>query len=189
MLISIILTLAALIPGDAIVIKSTNYRELNDTIFVLGDTTAELPYVGRVNVASIDESNIRRYFTETYSKYLKEPDIAVFILYRVSVIGRVGRPGIYYLPSFATLGDVIALSGGPLPDANLNRIKVYSGATRTHLNLRKTITNNLKLKDLQIGSGTVVEVPKKFAITLVDIYQFAATTAIVWSLYTNVIAK
>ncbi|MDI6850576.1 MAG: SLBB domain-containing protein [bacterium] len=186
---SLLLSLIALVPGDAIAIKSTNYKELNDTIFVLGDTTAELPYIGRVNVAFIDESNIREYFIETYSKYLKEPDIAVFVLYRISIIGRVNKPGIYYLPSFASFGDLIAISGGPLPDANLSRIKVYSGSKKTHLNFRKTIIKNLKLNDLGIVSGTVVEVPKKFTIGLEDIYKFAATTGILWSVYKEVIAK
>jgi len=189
MLGSLLLSLIALIPGDAIAIKSTNYRELNDTIFVLGDTTAELPYIGRVNVAFIDEGNLREYFVETYSRYLKEPDIAVFVLYRVSIIGRVGKPGIYYLPSFASLGDLLAISGGPLPDANLNRIKIYSGTRKNHLNFRKTITKNLKINDLGIVSGTVIEVPKKFTISLEDIYKFAATTGILWTVYKEVIAK
>jgi hypothetical protein len=46
MFLTLLIVLTNLIPGDAIAIRSTNYKELNDTIFVLGDTTAELPYIG-----------------------------------------------------------------------------------------------------------------------------------------------
>jgi protein involved in polysaccharide export with SLBB domain len=189
MFLTLLIVLTNLIPGDAIAIRSTNYKELNDTIFVLGDTTAELPYIGRVKVNDLNEDNLRDYFVETYSKYLKNADIAVFVLYRISVIGRINRPGIYYLPSFASFGDLIAISGGPLPDANLCRIRVYSGTKKTYLNFGKVMKKNLKISDLEITSGTVVEIPKKFTISLEDIYKFAATTGILWSVYREIIAK
>jgi hypothetical protein len=34
-----------------------------------------------------------------------------------------------------------------------------------------------------------VEIPKKFTIGLEDIYKFAATTGILWSVYREIIAK
>jgi len=181
--------LTTLSPGDGIVIRSTNYKELNDTIIVLGDTTAELPYIGRIFVGDLTEENIRNFFVETYSKYLKEPDIAVYVVYRVSVIGRVGRPGIYYLPSFATLGDLMAIAGGPFSDALTSKIKIHTKSGEKKISLKSALNKSLTLKDLGICSGSVVEVPKKLVISLEDIYKFAATTGILWSVYRDIIKR
>lgn len=191
MLFSTLLSLLfyTLVPGDAVVIRSTNYRELNDTLIVLADTTAELPYIGRTNVSEITEENLREFFVETYQRYLKEPDIAVFVLYRVSIIGRVSKPGIYYLPPYAGLGDVLAISGGPLPDAALGSIRIYSAKTHQRISFRKGMKDDISIKDLNITSGTVVEVPRKFVVSLEDIYKFAATTGILWSVYRDVINR
>ncbi|HOK22648.1 MAG TPA: SLBB domain-containing protein [Candidatus Hydrothermia bacterium] len=183
----IALILSSLVPGDAIVIRSTNYRELNDTLFVIADTTAELPYIGRINVSEITEESLRSFFIDTYSKYLKEPDLAVFVLYRISILGRVNKPGIYYVPPFAGLGDILAMSGGPLPDASLGSIKVYSNGKYRKVNFEKSVKESLNIKDLKISSGTVIEVPKKYTINLDDIYKFAATAGILWSIYSDVL--
>ncbi|MDD3649233.1 MAG: SLBB domain-containing protein [Candidatus Hydrothermia bacterium] len=183
----IALILSSLVPGDAIVIRSTNYRELNDTLFVIADTTAELPYIGRINVSEITEESLRSFFIDTYSKYLKEPDFAVFVLYRISILGRVNKPGIYYVPPFAGLGDILAMSGGPLPDASLGSIKVYSNGKYRKVNFEKSVKESLNIKDLKISSGTVIEVPKKYTINLDDIYKFAATAGILWSIYSDVL--
>lgn len=186
---TLLLCFQVLIPGDGIVIKSTNYKEINDTIFVLADTTAEFPYLGRIKVGHLDESNLRTFFTETYSKYLKEPDITVYPVYRVIVIGRVNKPGIYYLPSFASLGDVLALAGGPASDASYNKIKIINEQKASYINLNATIKSGKTIRDLDIKSGTVVFVPKKLSISLEDIYKFAATTGILWSVYRDIMRR
>ncbi len=178
-----------LIPGDGIVINSTNYKELNDTIFVLADTTAELPYLGRIKVDSISEENLRTFFVDSYSRYLKAPDITVFLVYRVIVLGRVNRPGIYYLPSFASLADVLAIAGGPTPDASMSRIKIINREKSRTVSLNLAIRKGWNLKDIQITSGTTIEVPRRFSISLEDIYKFAATTGILWSVYRDVIKR
>lgn len=185
----IMLVVQLLIPGDGIVIKSTNYKELNDTILVLSDTTAEFPYLGRIHVGHLNEDNLRSFFIDTYSKYLKEPDITVYPVYRVIVIGRVNRPGIYYLPSFASLADVIAIAGGPTPDASTSRIKILNERKVSYFNLSSTIKNGRSIKDLNIKSGTTVFVPKKLTIGLEEIYKFAATTGILWSVYRDIIKR
>ncbi len=176
-----------LLPGDAIVIRSTNYKELNDTIIVLHDTTAEFPYIGRISVKDLNQENLREFFSNTYSKYLTNPDIGSYILYRISVIGRVNKPGIYYVPSYSTLADILAIGGGPLPDGRLSGIKVYSNGKSLKINLVSSLKKELSCEDLGISSGAVIEVPRKIQINLEDIYKFAATTGILWSIYKDLI--
>ncbi|MEO0266077.1 MAG: SLBB domain-containing protein [candidate division WOR-3 bacterium] len=185
----ILLAFQLLVPGDGIVIKSTNYRELNDTILVISDTTAELPYIGSIKVGHLHEENLRTFFVDTYSKYLKDPDITVFPVYRVIVIGRVNRPGIYYLPSFASLADVIAIAGGPTSDGSTRKIKILNENKVFYVNLSATIKRGESIRDLNIKSGTIVMVPKKLSIGLEEIYKFAATTGILWSVYRDIIKR
>jgi hypothetical protein len=43
---------------------------------------------------------------------------------QVTVLGNVAAPGIYSFTGLKSLQEIIALAGGPMPDADLTRIKV-----------------------------------------------------------------
>ncbi|QGG95677.1 ComEA family DNA-binding protein [Actinomarinicola tropica] len=46
----------------------------------------------------------------------------------VHVAGAVQRPGVYVLPEPARVGDLLAAAGGPLPDADLDRLNLAAPA-------------------------------------------------------------
>jgi protein involved in polysaccharide export with SLBB domain len=49
------------------------------------------------------------------------------VISQVSVLGEVGRPGVYRVERGATLMDVIAAAGGPTERADMGAVRVYEG--------------------------------------------------------------
>jgi hypothetical protein len=46
--------------------------------------------------------------------------------YKIQIWGEVRQPGVYIVPDYATLIDVISIAGGPLPEADLDRIRIIN---------------------------------------------------------------
>jgi protein involved in polysaccharide export with SLBB domain len=71
-----------------------------------------LPQVGDVPVGRIPIADLRDTLKARYAKYIREPEIDVSVLRRVTVNGAVLKPDIYFMDVSATLRDVIARAGG-----------------------------------------------------------------------------
>jgi protein involved in polysaccharide export with SLBB domain len=84
-----------------------------------------LPQIGDVDVGRIPIAELRDTLKARYSKYIKEPEVDVTVLRRVTVNGAVLRPDIYFMDVSATLRDVIARAGGVNEEVgNKNKVVV-----------------------------------------------------------------
>ena len=78
------------------------------------------------------------------------PDVASFtLLMDITVSGAVGTPGVYRVPTTMKLVDVISRAGGPLPDAQLNNVRILHD-----LKVDPTITEPVMVLDLDDYSRT-----------------------------------
>jgi protein involved in polysaccharide export with SLBB domain len=71
-----------------------------------------MPPIGVVEVGRIPISQLRDTLITRISKYIREPEVDVQVLRRVTVNGAVIKPDIYFMDVSATLRDVIARAGG-----------------------------------------------------------------------------
>ena len=91
---------------------------------------------GETIVTSSNSEDIKQEIdsTDEDNKKVEAPDMAVYI------IGAVQKPGVYKIYDGIRMSDMIALAGGALPDADLNK-----------LNLAKKLTDQDKVYIPKIG--------------------------------------
>lgn len=75
-----------------------------------------LPLVGGVAVGGRTPVEAESLLRERYRKFIHDPQLAVFVKeyrsYRVSVVGYVGKPGVYEVSGERTLLEVLAMARG-----------------------------------------------------------------------------
>lgn len=85
---------------------------------------------------------------------------------KVSVWGFVKYPGRYIIPNYNTVLDLFSLAGGPIPDANLDDLRIFrtnSDSTKTFIKFNykdflweDTLTTYSKAPALQAGDVLLV---------------------------------
>lgn len=98
----------------------------------------------------IYRSRISEYFYMRSGKEILKP---------VKLLGVVNKPGLYHIPSDTTLTSLMALSGGPLAEADMSQILISrrdGSVQTTDLHLAVKTGADPKLQD-----GDIVFVPKE----------------------------
>jgi polysaccharide export outer membrane protein len=117
-------------PKDLLEIAVFGLPELTQTVRVAEDGSITMSLLGRVEVSGLTAQELEKKLASFLDKqFTKDARVTVFIreYQKVSVIGAVGRPGMYELVGPTTLLQVIAQAGGLTPLA-INEIYVYRPA-------------------------------------------------------------
>jgi len=102
-------------PGDRLEITVFELPELNQMVRVSEDGSISLTLLGKVEVTKLTAQELEQKIASLLNQqYTKEAHVTVFIreYQKVSVIGAVGRPGMYELVGPTTLLQIIAQAGG-----------------------------------------------------------------------------
>ena len=104
-------------PGDSIELNVFDVPELNITAQVRQSGFLSLPLVGAVKAAGLTENELHRDLTQRLMKYVRNPEISIFISeygsQKVAVIGAVNEPGTYPLKKGAnSILELISEAGG-----------------------------------------------------------------------------
>lgn len=101
-----------------------------------GDTTSreiavregpqiELPYgIPPLSLTGVLRAELNDAVAAHLRKYVREPDVRVRSLQRLSVAGAVGRPGVYWVPPDMALAEVIMRAGGVGAGAKTDKVVV-----------------------------------------------------------------
>jgi len=114
-------------PKDLLEITVFELPELNQTVRVSEDGSITLSLLGKVEVAGFTAQELEARIAQLLDQqFTKGAHVTVFIkeYQKVSVIGAVGRPGMYELVGPTTLLQAIAQAGGLTAQA-MNEIYVY----------------------------------------------------------------
>lgn len=114
-------------PKDLLEITVFELPELNQTVRVSEDGSITLSLLGRVEVAGLTAQELEKRLAMLLDQqFTKGAHVTVFIreYQKVSVIGAVGKPGMYELVGPTTLLQVIAQAGGLTPMA-MSELFVY----------------------------------------------------------------
>ena len=153
-------------PDDAL--KITVYREdeLNRSVRISSDGYISFPLLGKVEAAGLTVSELENKLTEGLRKYIKNPQVTVFIYgySTITVSGQVERPGAYPLKGELTVIEAISLAGGFTKIAARNDVKIM----RIEDGKKKTIRVRVadiskrgdKTKDIPLERGDIVFVPE-----------------------------
>jgi len=152
-------------PKDLLEITVFGLPELSQTVRVSEDGSITMSILGRVDVSGLTAQELEKKLASILDKqYTKEARVTVFIkeYQKVSVIGAVGRPGMYELMGPTTILQAIAQAGG-LTDQAMNEIYVYrqnpdGKPTITAISL-EDLANGKQDLDIELKPKDVISVP------------------------------
>ncbi|HKX30679.1 MAG TPA: polysaccharide biosynthesis/export family protein [Blastocatellia bacterium] len=106
-------------PGDLLDIRVFGHPELGREARITNQGRVRLPFIDELQVACRTEAQIAQLIVEKYRKYLRDPQIDVFVKeYKsqpVAIIGAVSQPGRFQLQRRARLLELLTFAGGPNP--------------------------------------------------------------------------
>ncbi|MBW2058463.1 MAG: polysaccharide biosynthesis/export family protein [Deltaproteobacteria bacterium] len=122
--------------GDVLEVFVWRNEKLSRQVVVRPDGKISLPLIQDVRAEGLTVPWLRNEITRRFSKYLEHPKVTVIVnkinSYKVSVLGRVARPGVYPITGDTTLVEAISMAGGFTEWANKRKITVI-----THRNGKK----------------------------------------------------
>ncbi len=156
-------------PGDGVRINFYNINEsISGDYFIQDNGNIQLPYLGLLNAVNCDFSLLRNEIYEKYSEIYRNPELSIQPLYRVDVLGEVGKPGVYYLTGFETISDLLSIAGGETSDSNIDELSIIRNDSQMEIDMEKFLLGKNNLADIGIESGDKVYVPRKWLVGVRD---------------------
>jgi protein involved in polysaccharide export with SLBB domain len=141
-------------PGDRLVVRIFGAEQpLADTVLVNESSSVVLPKLGAVSLAGFPLQSVADSLRLRYAKYLRNPTVEMVILRRVTIVGEVKKPDIYYLDVNATLPDVVAHAGGITEFSN-NRVSIKRAGQVTPV--PDWETSHTSIANLESGDQVIV---------------------------------
>lgn len=123
-----------------------------------------LPAIGEYRAAGMLISDVRKQLRDLYSRELKFPVVNVTPSFRVTVLGAVLRPGLYYSEPTSTWFDVISDAGGFAPGARQDDVRIIRNGRMIRVNGSQDDVKTLSRLNVAVESGDRIMVPERRAI-------------------------
>lgn len=117
-------------PGDRLVLRVWRESTWGGTFSVDAVGDVALPRVGLLHVAGLAPLAVRDTVVRLLGRFLREPSVDLVVLRRVTVLGAVRKPDVFYVEPITSVRDVIAQAGGVADDGNPNRVELLRGDQR-----------------------------------------------------------
>jgi polysaccharide export outer membrane protein len=167
-------------PKDLLEITVFELPELNQTVRVSEDGSISLPLLGKVMIeGSTKEELERKLGSLLEEKYLKKARVSIFIKEyqskRVSVIGAVGKPGMYELIGRVSLLEMISQAGGLTDGAGSALYVLREGKNgvqaKLAIDLNDLIINNNQNLNIPLMPKDVINIPID---QIINVFVFGA---------------
>lgn len=139
-------------PGDAIAIQFWQEPQLSGQFPIDEQGLVVLPILGIRQVTMWPADQVKQQLVAEYARQLRDQPAQIRMLRRVRVLGGVRTAGLYHVDPTMSLGDVVAMAGGPDQNARQDQIRVYRGGQLLHARLDGSVV----LPDLRSGDQIVV---------------------------------
>ena len=149
--------------GDRVSLIVQGYPALSDTFPVISGRVLRLPELGDLPLSGVLRSELQEHLTAQIARYIRDPIVRVRSLVRLEILGTVGQPGFFTVPSDLLISDALMVAGGPAGNANLEKITIKRG-DRTIWEgdrLRRAVVAGRTLDQLNIRAGDSIYVPEK----------------------------
>jgi polysaccharide biosynthesis/export protein len=158
---------------DLLEIKVFELPELNQTVRVAEDGSISLALLGRIEASGLTAQELEKKLAAVLNQqYTKVAHVTVFIreFQKVSVLGAVGKPGMFEIVGPMTLLQVIAQAGGLTAQA-MSEVYVYrrepGGQKNTiTISLDDLIRNGNTSANIELQPNDVVNIPIEQMLTV-----------------------
>ncbi len=174
----------ALRPGDVIKIQVFGHDDLSGEFPIDENYNLLYPAMGELNVRGMSVQELRTRVRTELGRLFTQPYVAIIPLFRVAVLGEVGRPGLYSVDPTLSVYDLMALAGGPLRSANTRRLSLVRGGQVYRLQMSASSIAQATIRELGVRSGDQLLVPRT-TLTREDwllILQIASVGLGIWVL-------
>lgn len=126
-------------PGDLVRVTVWRSPEMSGDFPVGINGALVHPLYQDVPIAGIPMSQVTERLRTFLKKYQTDPQIVVMPLLRVTVAGAVEKPSLYNLPRETSVGEAIALAGGPTSEGNLSKVLLFRDAHEYKIDLQSPL--------------------------------------------------
>ena len=142
-------------PGDELQLSflDPNAKDVGGPVVILPDGTSTLALLGSVQLTGLTLGQATRWLTSLYGRQLVRPQLILSLVkarpVQVSILGEVGRPGLYPLTSYSTPVSAIQTAGGITLNADIRRVILRRSAGSSGME-KQTVLDLAQL--LQVGN-------------------------------------
>ena len=152
---------------DLLEVTVLGYLDLTRLILVRPDGKISLPLVGTVTAAGLTVERLTQVLTRAYAVYIRNPQVTIIVKefrkIRVSVLGRVARPGTYALSPGSGVLEAISIAGGLTEDADLKKAQLLRpGEPPITVDLEQLLAGDLTA-NVPLRGGETLVVPEDLA--------------------------
>lgn len=172
-------------PGDRISLVLDGGVTQSDTIPVIAGSKIVVKDVGEIPLAGVLRSELQGHLSTQLSRFIKDVRIRATPLIRVSILGPVGKPGFYYMPSDIPLSEAVMRAGGPGGNADLDHSVIRRETKELYdsRNTRSALNSGLTLDQLSLRDGDSIEVGEKTGSNWARIASIiGVATSLLWAL-------
>ncbi|HEY3357364.1 MAG TPA: polysaccharide biosynthesis/export family protein [Polyangia bacterium] len=114
--------------NDLLQIDVWKNQDLSGRHHVRPDGSITMPIIGDVQAAGVTPGQLREVLGRKLSRFLRDDSTVITVTvievnsYRINVVGKVERPGVYTPKDFVTILDALALAGGASKFADTDSI-------------------------------------------------------------------
>jgi protein involved in polysaccharide export with SLBB domain len=147
--------------GDRVEMRVERQETLTGLFPVLDGRVILLPELGEISVAGVLRSELEPHLRTEIGRFIRDPVVHARALIRLEIMGAVGTPGFHMVASDILISDALMVAGGPVGDANLEKVKVKRGGREiwSGERLRTAMVAGRTLDQLNLQAGDAIEVP------------------------------
>ena len=166
-------------PGDILKVDVWGHEEFSGQFIVDQTGRLQYPVLGDIDATALTIYDLREKLRQGLETLFKSPFVTISQVFRISVLGEVRQPSLYTVDPSQSVLDVIAMAGGPIPGANMGRVRLMRGGTV----LSVSFSGGGSLQQMGVRSGDQIFVPRRSFTRddlnmLLNLAQLALTVAI-----------
>jgi polysaccharide export outer membrane protein len=155
-------------PSDVLAVNVWKDTELTRTVLVRPDGKISLPLVGELEVSGLTARKVQLLITQKLNEYISKPQVTVIVQEAKSrtyiVVGKIAKPGSFELGKPTTVLEAIAIAGGFLDFAKVNKVYVIrrmedGSRKRLPFEYNKVIRGRNPEENVDLKSGDTIVVP------------------------------
>jgi polysaccharide export outer membrane protein len=153
--------------GDVLEVFVWRNQQISRRVLVRPDGKISLPLLQDIQADGLTVLQLKSEITRRFSEHIENPRVTVIVVemgsYKVSVLGRVERPGVYPITGQTTVVEAIALAGGFTEWASKGSITVVTHQNgkekKVRVNYKKIASGKDPSQNIVLTRGDIIIVP------------------------------
>jgi protein involved in polysaccharide export with SLBB domain len=175
--------------GDLLRLHVYRDSELSGEYQIDAGGTVQIPGIGVIRAAGLTPAQVKERLAEGLRvRGFSNPELALYPLVRVSVLGEVRNPNLYSVDPGTSLIQLVTLAGGQTERANLSKTRVVRQGRAFEVNLESALGGSAAGL-VVLNSNDIVYVPRRTGFTRESLTFVLTSASVVLSLINIIVAS